>query len=97
MTSQTMTLQTDVVLRLVGESGEGTVSLGDLMVKLLTAMGLDIYTFQTFPAEIKGGSVMYQVRVRNGLILSEGDTVDVLVALNKEGFDLFHEGLRVGW
>lgn len=86
--------QTDVVLRLVGESGEGAVSLGDLMVKMLTTMGLDIYTFQTFPAEIKGGTVMYQIRARSGEILSEGDSVDVLVALNDEGFDLFGEGLR---
>jgi 2-oxoglutarate ferredoxin oxidoreductase subunit alpha len=94
MTLQTKTPQTDVVLRLVGESGEGAVSLGDLTVKLLTTMGLDIYTFQTFPAEIKGGSVMYQIRTRSGLILSEGESVDVLVALNDEGFDLFGDGLR---
>ena len=34
MITQTKVLQTDVVLRLVGESGEGAVSLGDLMVKI---------------------------------------------------------------
>ena len=73
---------TDIVIRLVGESGEGTVSLGDLMVQMLTEMGLDIYTFQTFPAEIKGGTVMYQIRVKSGEILSHGDAVDLLVALN---------------
>ena len=94
MPPQTKVAHTDVVLRLVGESGEGAVSRGDLMVKMLTSMGLDIYTFQTFPAEIKGGTVMYQIRVRSGLILSEGDAVDVLVALNDEGFALFGQGLR---
>lgn len=94
MTVETKVAQTDVVLRLVGESGEGAVSLGDLMVQMFTQMGLNIYTFQTFPAEIKGGTVMYQIRARSGTILSEGDGVDVLVALNDEGFDLFGEGLR---
>ncbi|HLV79041.1 MAG TPA: 2-oxoacid:acceptor oxidoreductase subunit alpha, partial [Chthonomonadaceae bacterium] len=96
MSSQTKTkvAQADVVFRLVGESGEGTVSLGDLTVRMLTLMGLDIGTFQTFPAEIKGGSVMYQIRARSGPVLSEGDAVDVLVALNDEGFDLFGAGLR---
>jgi 2-oxoglutarate/2-oxoacid ferredoxin oxidoreductase subunit alpha len=94
MTQQIATQTTDVVLRLVGESGEGTVSLGDLMVQMLTAMGLDIYTYQTFPAEIKGGTVMYQIRAKSGTILSHGDTADVLVALNDEGFDLFGDVLR---
>ena len=94
MITETRVSQTDVVLRLVGESGEGAVSLGDLMVRMLTTMGLDICTFQTFPAEIKGGTVMYQIRARSGEILSEGDSVDVLVALNDEGFDLFGYGLR---
>src|SRR5437764_10136976 len=93
MSAQTTVLQTDVVIRLVGESGEGAVSIGDLTVKMLTEMGLDTYTYQTFPAEIKGGTVMYQIRARSGPILSEGDSVDILVALNDEGFDLFGEGL----
>jgi 2-oxoglutarate ferredoxin oxidoreductase subunit alpha len=87
---------TDVVIRLVGESGEGTVSLGDLMVQMLTEMGLDIYTYQTFPAEIKGGTVMYQIRAKSGTILSHGDAADVLVALNDEGFGIFGDALREG-
>jgi 2-oxoglutarate ferredoxin oxidoreductase subunit alpha len=94
MSQQTATSTTDVVLRLVGESGEGTVSLGDLTVQMFAAMGLDIYTFQTFPAEIKGGTVMYQIRAKSGTVLSHGDTVDVLVALNAEGFGLFSDALR---
>lgn len=88
------TKTTDVVIRLVGESGEGTVSLGDLAVQMFAELGLDIYTFQTFPAEIKGGTVMYQIRARSGTVLSHGDSVDVLVALNDEGFDLFGDSLR---
>lgn len=95
MTQQTPTsgAQTDVVIRLVGESGAGTVTLGDVMVEMFTQMGLDIYTFQTFPAEIKGGTVMYQLRAKSGVTLSPGDTVDILVALNDEGFSLFGDGL----
>ena len=52
MSQQTATSTTDVVLRLVGESGEGTVSLGDLAVQMFSAMGLDIYTFQATPGEV---------------------------------------------
>ena len=94
MSQQVATKTTDVVLRLVGESGEGTVSLGDLTVQMFVAMGLDIYTFQTFPAEIKGGTVMYQIRAKSGTVLSHGDYADVVVALNDEGFGLFGEVLK---
>ncbi len=94
MSSQTATSTTDVVLRLVGESGEGTVSLGDLTVQMFTQMGLDILTFQTFPAEIKGGTVLYQIRAKSGRPLSHGDYADVVVALNDEGFDLFGDVLK---
>jgi 2-oxoglutarate ferredoxin oxidoreductase subunit alpha len=94
MIQKTTTSTTDVVIRLVGESGEGTVSLGDLAVQMFALMGLDIYTFQTFPAEIKGGTVMYQIRAKSGTVLSQGDSVDVMVALNDEGFGLFGQGLR---
>ena len=86
--------ETDVVIRLVGESGEGTVSLGDLTVQMLVAMGLEIYTFQTFPSEIKGGTVMYQIRAKSSTILSQGDYADIVVALNAEGFGLYGAGLR---
>jgi len=84
---------TDLVIRFVGESGGGTVTLGDVMVEMFTQLGLDIYTFQTFPAEIKGGTVMYQLRAKSGVTLSPGDSVDILVALNREGFSLFGDGL----
>jgi len=63
------------------------------MVEMFTQMGLDIYTFQTFPAEIKGGTVMYQLRARSAVNLSPGDSVGILVALNDEGFSLFGSGL----
>ncbi len=94
LSQQIATQTTDVVLRLVGESGEGTVSLGDLTVQMFVQMGLDIYTYQTFPAEIKGGTVMYQIRAKTGTPLSHGDAADVLVALNDEGFGLFGSALR---
>src|SRR2546421_13070704 len=94
MSTTTAVATTDIVIRLVGESGEGTVSLGDLTVQMFSQMGLDILTFQTFPAEIKGGTVMYQIRARSGRPLSHGDYADIVVALNDEGFGLFGDVLK---
>lgn len=84
---------TDFVVRFVGESGEGTVTLGDSAVRRFTALGLDVCTFQTFPAEIKGGTVMYQIRAATSRPLSHGDHVDIMVALNHDGFRQFNTGI----
>ena len=86
MAVRTTELTTDVTIRLVGESGEGTISLGELAARMLTALGLEICTFQTFPAEIKGGTVMFQVRARSGAVYSEGDAANILVALTEDGY-----------
>jgi 2-oxoglutarate ferredoxin oxidoreductase subunit alpha len=78
---------------LSGESGEGIVSLGELITRGCAKLGLEVFSYRTFPAEIKGGTVLYKLRVRNGLLLSPGDGVDILVALNQEGYDMYKDAL----
>lgn len=78
--------RTDFVVRLAGESGEGVLSLGEMLTTVLARLGYEVYTFRTYPAEIKGGTVLYQVRVADHLLLSYGSRVDIFVALNEEGY-----------
>lgn len=78
--------RTDFVVRLAGESGEGVLSLGEMLTTALARLGYEVYTFRTYPAEIKGGTVLYQVRVADHLLLSYGSRVDIFVALNEEGY-----------
>ena len=52
----------DLIIRIGGEGGEGVISVGDFITQACARAGLDVYTFKTFPAEIKGGYAMYQVR-----------------------------------
>src|SRR6266487_3508160 len=86
----------EVTLRIGGESGEGTISGGDLMALAAARWGYHVYTFRTFPAEILGGPCMFQVRIGNQPIKSMGDSADVLVCLNKEAFDRNISDLRHG-
>ena len=77
----------DIVIRIGGESGEGIVTIGEIFVRIAAFSGLDVYTFRTFPAEIIGGHVIFQARIADHPALSQGDDIDVLVALNQEGYD----------
>ncbi|MBE3575854.1 MAG: 2-oxoacid:acceptor oxidoreductase subunit alpha, partial [Firmicutes bacterium] len=69
-----------------GESGDGIISCGEILTKAMARSGREIYTFRTYPAEIRGGHSMFQVRVSDDLLLSQGDDLDVLVAFNQEAY-----------
>jgi 2-oxoglutarate ferredoxin oxidoreductase subunit alpha len=76
-----------LVFRIGGEGGEGVISTGELLTLACARAGYDIYAYKTYPAEIKGGYAMWQVRVKDELLLSQGDKVDVLICFNQEAYD----------
>ncbi|HYK84008.1 MAG TPA: 2-oxoacid:acceptor oxidoreductase family protein, partial [Ktedonobacteraceae bacterium] len=90
----------DITIRIGGESGEGTISGGDILALGAARWGYHVYTFRTFPAEILGGPCMFQVRIGDQPIKSMGDFADVLICLNKEAYDrnvhdLHHGGVLI--
>jgi len=86
----------DCVFRVGGEGGEGVISTGELLTLTLARTGYEIYTFRTYPAEIKGGHANYQVRASERLLLSQGDQVDVLLAFNEEAYQKHIHDVRSG-
>ncbi|MBI4354732.1 MAG: 2-oxoacid:acceptor oxidoreductase subunit alpha [Candidatus Omnitrophica bacterium] len=84
----------DYVFRIGGEGGEGVISTGELLTLTLARAGFEIYTFRTYPAEIKGGHANYQVRASDALLLSQGAAVDVCVAFNEEAYQKHIKDVR---
>jgi 2-oxoglutarate ferredoxin oxidoreductase subunit alpha len=82
-----------VVIRLAGESGEGVISSGDILTQAAARGGYWTQTFRTYPAEIKGGPCMYQVRMGDERIYSHGKLVDLLVCFNQEAWTLHWDSL----
>ena len=84
-----------LLLRLGGESGiDNAISAGDVLTRSAARTGYHVHTFRTYPAEIKGGPVMFQLRVGVQPVPSLGDQLDVLLAFNEEAWDLHHAALR---
>ncbi len=81
----------DITLQLAGESGEGVISGGDILTAGAGRTGYWALTFRTYPAEIKGGPCMFQVRIGDAPVDSIGNQTDLLVCFNQEGFDLQHD------
>lgn len=86
-------IRDDITVRLAGESGEGVISGGDILTTGAARTGYWALTFRTYPAEIKGGPCMYQVRVGVNQVHSQGNAVDLLLCFNQEAFDLHHHEL----
>ncbi len=84
-----------LLIRLGGESGvDNAISAGDVLTRAVARSGYHVHTFRTYPAEIRGGPVMFQLRIGVHPIPSLGDRLDVLLAFNKEAWDLHHGDLR---
>ena len=90
------TITRDVTLRIGGESGEGIVTTGEVLARIAAYAGLEVYTLRTIPAEIKGGHVMFQMRMGSEPVHSQGDALDMLLAFNQEAYDNHHSHLRPG-
>jgi len=77
-----------VVIRFVGDSGDGMQLTGTQFSDTSAMLGNDIATFPNYPSEIRApqGSVYgvsgFQVHIGQKAIHTPGDDVDVLVAMN---------------
>ncbi len=78
----------DVVVKFVGDSGDGMQLSGTLFSETAALDGNDLATFPDFPAEIRAphntvaGVSGFQVHIGKNRILNTGDFCDVLVAMN---------------
>ena len=86
----------DLVVRFAGEGGQGVVTAAEMLARAAASVGYHTQTFATFPSQIMGGPTWTQTRISIGPVLSPGDDLDVLVALNKEAYEGHHGEVRQG-
>lgn len=78
----------NIVVKFAGDSGDGVQLTGTQFAETNALFGNDIATFPDFPAEIRApigtlpGVSGYQIHFSSELVLTPGDSYDVLVALN---------------
>ncbi len=89
-------LREGMTIRVAGESGEGVITTGEMLSWALSRAGWWVSTFRTYPAEIRGGPCMFQVRVHSQPLDSATGAVDVLVAFNDEAIALHQDAVRPG-
>jgi pyruvate/2-oxoacid:ferredoxin oxidoreductase alpha subunit/Pyruvate/2-oxoacid:ferredoxin oxidoreductase gamma subunit len=76
-----------------GEAGEGITRSGFLFAKTCLRGGLHVFGANDYQSLIRGGHNFYVVRADIEPIYSQADTIDLLIALNKETITLHKDEL----
>jgi 2-oxoglutarate ferredoxin oxidoreductase subunit alpha len=85
-----------VSLLVGGEAGAGITRSGFLFAKTCLRGGLYVFGANDYQSLIRGGHNFYVVRVCDEEVYSQADTVDLLIALNKETIMLHKDELVAG-
>src|SRR5210317_1938608 len=101
-TKQEVESLSEVVIRFVGDSGDGMQLTGTQFTDTSAMFGNDVATFPNYPAEIRApqGSLYgvsgFQVHIGSIEISTPGDDLDLLVAMNPAGLKTNLHALKAG-
>jgi 2-oxoglutarate/2-oxoacid ferredoxin oxidoreductase subunit alpha len=79
-----------------GEAGDGVFAVSDMLALMFARAGLEVLTTQTYSSRIRGGHINASVRVAERELLSQGDELDLLIALDLETVELHRRAVRDG-
>lgn len=85
---------TRISIKIVGASGQGVNSIGEIVAKGLKRSGYCVFGYREYPDLIKGGHASYQLDISNERVRSTETKVNVLVALNHHGLESNLEDLK---
>ncbi|GGM68068.1 2-oxoacid:ferredoxin oxidoreductase subunit alpha [Thermogymnomonas acidicola] len=77
----------EVIIRVGGAAGDGVQSAGLILAKTFSRSGLHVNTYNYYQSIIRGGYSWYQVRASDRKVKSQGDGLDILIALNKDALE----------
>src|SRR4029077_1366804 len=86
----------EISVRAGGAAGGGIASVGEAFARSFSRMGLHVFGHNAYQSVIRGGHVWFQARASPQRVHSQGDSLDVLYALNRETFDVHKAFLSQG-
>ena len=75
----------EVVIRVSGAAGDGVQSAGQIIAKSFSRKGMNVVTYNYYQDIVRGGTSWYQIRASSDPVRSQGDGLDIVIALNKDG------------
>ena len=78
----------DLKILVGGEAGQGIQTIGFILCKAFARIGCHLFADQDYESRIRGGHNFFRIRVRDSQTLAISETLDILIALNKESLAL---------
>ncbi|NPA80424.1 MAG: 2-oxoacid:acceptor oxidoreductase subunit alpha [Thermotogae bacterium] len=72
----------DIAIKIAGLAGDGSLTTGEMLSKVLKKMGLYVTTIKDFPSNIRGLPTNMTVRAKYEPVYGPKDTVDYLIAFH---------------
>jgi 2-oxoglutarate ferredoxin oxidoreductase subunit alpha len=86
----------DLTIKIGGAAGQGIQTVGELLTQACHGAGYYIMGINDFESRIRGGHSFFQLRIRDVPVAAPDHEVDLLIALNRESWDLHCSQLRPG-
>ncbi len=83
-------------IKIVGESGSGLLSTGEMLMSALHRMGFYIVSDREYPSLIKGGYSCFTLNASTTPIYSLSQEADVMIMLDRQGFEGYKHELKNG-
>ncbi len=85
-----------LTFRAGGQAGDGIASIGEVVARSFSRMGLHVYGHNSYQSVIRGGHVWFQARASDDRSYSQGDGADLLYALDPATVEIHANDLRPG-
>ncbi|HXG50957.1 MAG TPA: 2-oxoacid:acceptor oxidoreductase subunit alpha [candidate division Zixibacteria bacterium] len=86
----------DLSIGIGGAAGQGIATPGDILARLFVRRGLHLSAYNAYQSIIRGGHIFLTLRTSDEPVLSFGDKIDVLIALNQDTMDRHLRLMRSG-
>ncbi|MDY0223721.1 MAG: 2-oxoacid:acceptor oxidoreductase family protein, partial [Desulfobacterium sp.] len=84
----------DMTIKIGGAAGQGIQTIGDLLARACRDAGFYIMAINDFESRIRGGHSFFQMRISDKPVHAPHHRVDLLIALNRETWDLHKDQLQ---
>ena len=89
-------MKNEIIVRIAAAAGDGVASMGELFAKICTRNGLYIHGLNYYQSIIRGGVTAWNIRASNEPVYTQGEKIDLLIALRTEAIEAFAHEVKEG-
>jgi 2-oxoglutarate ferredoxin oxidoreductase subunit alpha len=87
-------MKIDMTIKIGGAAGQGIQTIGNLLARACRDAGFYIMAINDFESRVRGGHSFFQMRISDKPVHAPHHKVDLLIALNRETWDLHKDQLQ---